>query len=69
MDTFYDNTRADFVLRLTYPDGRCKIDRFATLEDFRQAIEVVERQLSEDRWVNAGAPVFIPDGFPRRRLS
>jgi hypothetical protein len=69
MDTFYDNTTAECVLRLTYPDGRSTVDRFATLADFRQAIDAVERQLSDDNWIQDGMPVFIPDGFPSRRLG
>ena len=69
MDTFYDNNAAEFVLRLYYPDGRQHVERFATLAHFRQGIESAERRLLADRWAYDGEPVFIPEGFPKRRLN
>jgi hypothetical protein len=69
MDTFYDNETAEFVVRLYHPDGSRTIERFASLAHFRQGIEGVEQRLSADRWEQDGQPIFIPEGFPKRRLD
>ena len=69
MDTFYDNNSAEFVLRLYYPDGRREIERFASLAQFRQGIVRAEQRLLADHWTQEGEPIFIPDGFPKRRLN
>ncbi|HUK35327.1 MAG TPA: hypothetical protein VLV86_15530 [Vicinamibacterales bacterium] len=69
MDTFYDNNTAEFVLRLSYPDGRRDVERFTSLARFREGIQTAEQRLSADRWTQEGEPVIIPDGFPKRRLN
>ena len=69
MDTFYDNDAHEFVLRLFYPDGTQAVERFAALDHFRQAIEGAERRLTADRWAQDGGPIFIPEGFPKRRVN
>jgi hypothetical protein len=67
MDTFYDNDSAEFVLRLYYPDGSRTVERFTSLAHFRQGIDVAERKLTAESWKQDGQPIFIPDGFPKRR--
>jgi hypothetical protein len=69
MDTFYDNDANEFVLRLFYPDGAQAVERFTSLEQFREGIKTAERTLTADRWAQEGRPVFIPEGFPKRRLN
>jgi len=69
MDTFYDNDTTEFVIRLYYPDGSRHVERFASLDHFRQAVESVEKRLTADDWMQDGEPFFIPEGFPRRGLK
>src|SRR5215472_5122333 len=69
MDTFYDDSTAEFVLRLYYPDGTLAVERFGSLADFRQGVENAEKRLTADDWTQDGKPVFIPEGFPKRRLD
>ncbi len=69
MDTFYDNDTNEFVIRLHYPDGSCSVERFASLDQFRRGLTNTERRLGADQWQQDGAPIFIPEGFPKRRLN
>jgi hypothetical protein len=69
MDTFYDNNAEEFVLRLHQPDGTRHVERFASLAHFRQGIENAERRLQADSWQQDGKPIFIPEGFPKKRLG
>ena len=69
MDTFFDNETSEFVLRLHHPDGSQDVERFASLAQFREGIESTEQRLLADRWMQDGEPIFIPDGFPKRRLN
>ena len=69
MDTFYDNDANEFVLRLYYPDGTRSVERFDSIARFRDGIESAERKLTAERWAQEGPPVFIPEGFPKRRLN
>jgi len=69
MDTFYDNEAGEFVLRLFYPDGRRHVERFNSIALVRDGIKQAEQQLLADEWAQDGTTVFIPDGFPKRRLN
>lgn len=69
LDTFYDNNTAEFVLRLFHPDGSQEVERFASLAQFREGIERTEQRLLAERWTQDGEPIFIPEGFPKRRLD
>jgi hypothetical protein len=69
MDTFYDNETKEFVVRLYYPDGTRAVERFASLAHFREGIASAEKRLTADDWAQDGEPIFIPEGFPKRRLN
>ncbi len=67
MDTLFDNTTSEFVVRLFYPDGSLVVERFSTLAEFRDGIQHIEQRLTVSRWKQDGGPIFIPDGFPKCR--
>jgi hypothetical protein len=69
VDTFYDSNSAEFVLRLYHPDGSQEVERFASLAHFREGVERTEKRLLADRRTHDGDPIFIPAGFPKRRLN
>lgn len=68
-ETRYDNDTSEFVVALVWPDGRQDIERFTQIEAFRQRLVALEHRLEEDRWKNVGPPIFVPDGFPNKRLT
>jgi hypothetical protein len=65
----YDNDSAEFLVRLTFSNGEGQTERFATIEGFKERVLQLERKLQQERWKNSGPPLFVPEGFPNRRLK
>jgi len=68
LETRYDNDAEDFVLTLTWPDGRQQVERFPDLSAFRTRLLRLEKELETERWKNTGPPIMVPSGWPHRRL-
>jgi hypothetical protein len=68
-ETMYDNDSAEFLVRLTYSNGERRTERFATIAQFKERLLQLERDLQQERWKNSGPPLFVPEGFPNRRLT
>jgi hypothetical protein len=65
----YDNETAEFVVRLTFSNGERSTERFATIDSFRDRVLQLEQELKQRRWKNSGPPLFVPEGFPNKRLT
>jgi len=52
LETRYDNDAEDFVLTLTWPDGRQQVERFPDLSAFRTRLLRLENELETERWKN-----------------
>jgi hypothetical protein len=68
LETGYDEDTLEFVVTVKAPDGHCETERFENIDLFRKRLIVLERQLEARRWRNSGPPLFVPEGFPNRRL-
>jgi hypothetical protein len=70
VETRYDNETSEFVVNVvSRKDGRRDTERFKDIEAFRARLVLLERQLEAKNWRNSGPPLFIPEGFPNRRLK
>jgi hypothetical protein len=70
VETRYDNETSEFVVSVvSRKDGRRDTERFKDIEAFRARLVLLERQLEAKNWRNSGPPLFIPEGFPNRRLK
>lgn len=69
VETRYDNDTAEFTTILHYPDGAQEVERFRNAEDYRVWLVALENRLETDRWVRKGAPVILPDGWPKPRTT
>jgi len=68
-ETMYDNDAAEFLVRLTYSNGTQRTERFATIDAFKKRVTQLEQELELERWKNSGPPLFVPEGFPNKRLT
>lgn len=68
-ETMYNNDSGEFVVRLTYSTGEQRTELFATIAQFKERLLQLEQQLQQERWKNTGPPLFVPEGFPNRRLT
>jgi len=68
-ETMYDNDVAEFLVRLTYSNGTQRTERFATIDAFKKRVTQLEQELELERWKNSGPPLFVPEGFPNKRLT
>jgi hypothetical protein len=69
LETRYDNHTSEFVAIIHYPDGHEHIERFIDIDAFRSWLLAFEGNLETQRWaLHAGGPVFLPDGWPDKRL-
>ena len=68
LETAFDNEKSEFVVTMVWSDGRREIERFTKLEEFRTRLVAIEQHLQSDRWKNSGPPLFVPAGFPNKRL-
>lgn len=68
LETRYDNETSEFVVTVNSPDGHNRTERYKDIEAFRARLILLERQLEAKDWKNSGPPIFVPDGFPNRRL-
>jgi hypothetical protein len=68
-ETMYDNDTAEFLVRLTFSNGTHRTERFAAIDAFKTRVQQLERELQGDRWKNSGPPLFVPEGFPNKRLT
>ncbi len=68
LETRYDNDTSEFVMTVRSPDGTQTSERFKSLKAFRVRLVELERRLESDHWRNTGPPLFIPEGFPNKRL-
>jgi hypothetical protein len=70
VETRYDNETSEFVVSVVSPkDERRDTERFKDIEAFRARLVLLERQLEAKSWQHSGPPLFIPEGFPNRRLK
>jgi hypothetical protein len=68
LETRYDDDTSEFVVTVNSPDGHCETERFEDMDVFRKRLILLERQLEAKNWKNSGPPLFVPEGFPNRRL-
>jgi hypothetical protein len=68
-ETMYDNDTGEFLVRLTFSNGEQRTERFAKIDKFKQRLLQLEGDLQVQRWRNSGPPLFVPEGFPNRRLK
>jgi len=69
LETMYDNDAEQFVVRILYPNGETRTERFVKLDEFRSRLVQLETEFERERWKNSGPPLLIPEGFPNRRLT
>lgn len=67
IETRYNNETQEYVGILIYPDGRRETKCFRALDEYRTWLIEVERELATERWIPAGAPQILPDGWPAKR--
>jgi hypothetical protein len=69
LETRYDNDTSEFVAIIRYPDGHEHTERFPENDQLRAWLFTWERDLETQHWKpQAGGPVFLPDGWPDRKL-
>jgi hypothetical protein len=69
LETRYDNDTSEFVAIVRYPDGHEHTERFHESDQLRAWLVACEQDLETQRWKpQAGGPVFLPDGWPDRKL-
>jgi hypothetical protein len=68
-ETMYDNDTGEFLVRLTFPNGEQRTERFVKIDKFKERLQQLEGELQHQRWRNSGPPLFVPEGFPNRRLK
>lgn len=69
LETRYDNDSADYVLVLTWPDGRVETERYTDAEAYRLRLVLVENRLATEHWVRRGPPMLLTDGWPQDPLT
>lgn len=70
IETRYDNDTSEYVVIVRYPDGHEQTERFNEAEECRSWLVTFERNLETQHWtLQGGGPVFLPDGWPNRRLT
>ena len=69
IETRYDNDTSEFVAIIRHPDGHEHTERFRESDQLRAWLVTWERDLETQHWTpQAGGPVFLPDGWPDRKL-
>jgi hypothetical protein len=66
LETRFDNDTREYLLTIRYPENRQEFERFPDVASFQQRLTSLERQLEANHWVQSGAPVFDPSGFPNK---
>ena len=69
LETRYDNETSEFVVIVRYPNGAEHQKRFADISEFRQWLEVFERDLAMQRWTARSGPIILPYGWPDEPLK
>ena len=69
LETRYDNKTSEFLVVVSYPDGRERTEQFATLEDFRRCLQAFEHVLHQQHWTGRNGPIVLPYGWPDERLT
>jgi hypothetical protein len=70
LETRFDNDTSEFVVIVRYPDGHQHTERFSDLAEFGNWVKAFEGTLEHQRWTRPGhGPIFLPDGWPKKRLS
>jgi hypothetical protein len=62
LETRFDAVSEDYLLIVHRTDGTA-MERFADADAFRSRLEILERQLEDERWQRAPAPIFLRDGW------
>lgn len=68
VETRYDNVTSEFVVTVVSSDSSHTMERFKSLTAFQARLVALDRRLEAEHWKNSGPPLFIPEGFPNRRL-
>jgi len=64
LETRYDNASAEFVLIRHQLTGDPQVERFGNEMAFRRRLEVLEQQLTADRWtLQEGGPILLREGW------
>jgi hypothetical protein len=69
LEVRYDNDTSEYVALVTYPDGNGHTERFSDGDQFRMWLELFEHDLAARRWSARTGPVFLPYGWPNKRLT
>ena len=69
LETRYDNDASELMAIIRYPDGHEHTERFTAADEFRSWLVAFERNLETQHWTRHGdGPLFLPDGWPNKRL-
>jgi hypothetical protein len=68
VETRYDNGSSQFVVIVTWPDGREQTERFADPEVCRTWLTDFDQSLEAERWT-PNRPVILPYGWPDKKLN
>ena len=63
LETTFDNEASEFVLRVTWAHRPEEVERFSTEADFDARIQVLERKLARDQWIQSGPPILMSEGW------
>ena len=63
VETRFDKNIDAYVLRIVWAHGMESTERFADTAAFDARMQLLERQLTESRWVQQGGPTLQPDGW------
>jgi hypothetical protein len=62
LETRYDNRTLQYVLTIHRPAGD-EIERYEKIEDFRERLLTLERELVDGQWHRTGPPILSPAGW------
>jgi hypothetical protein len=66
LETRYDNRTLQYVLTVHRPEGD-EVERYEKIEDFRERLLTLERELADGDWRRSGPPILSPAGWSDRR--
>jgi hypothetical protein len=64
VETRFDNESREYLLILQTADHQQTVQRFKDLEAFKERLLRAEEKLATERWLQAGPPIIMLDGWP-----
>ena len=63
IETFFDNASQKYVVITAKGLPHEREERFADEEMFRTRLQILEHEMSAQRWTHRGPPVFLKDAW------